>query len=457
MTTTIRAAVIAAVVLLPIASGAGAQAPVAISFSGLPRKQLPTHAAIKSDTSVAKKSATAKSDTAAAKRPAPAAAKPETSVAKLRRQIAAQRDSIALLRKNAKPPVAGIGYIDSVYRVWFDTVIVDRIDTVKILGPAKPATASVPPAFVVSGLTQVMLTGGGNTVRTTYRLRRVELKVTSDLGNKAQAIVMVDAAKALALNTSGTQPSVTQSSRMLQDAYVTMPLRLVSIDAGQQRLPLGYEGSMGASSLETIERALMESDKARGASFGDVRDAGVALRRVWSAVDYRVGVFNGSGETMNDVDKQVGKAVVGQLSFHPKLLNGLRLGVSGATSGSGAGDNPVRDRVGADVRFLRGPISLQLEGMTGQDGVSRRLGGYALATLAPRPQFKLVARVDSWDPDRATDKTAASVVERDYLGGFTWLPAATRLKLQLNVVRKTYLAGVVPSSTLVLSQLQASW
>jgi hypothetical protein len=160
---------------------------------------------------------------------------------------------------------------------------------------------------------------------------------------------------------------------------------------------------------------------------------------------------------MNDVDKQVGKALVGQLAFHPKSWKGIRVGVSGATSGPAAGDDPTRDRVGADVRLVRGPVVLQLEGMTGQDAGTRRLGGYALATVAARPRFKLVGRVDAWDPDRATDSTTAGVSARDYLGGFTWLPAGTRLKLQLNVVRKTYTGGLLPSSTLVLSQLQASW
>ena len=423
-----RAAMIAAILIVALGSGAVAQT-APIDFDGLPRKQQPAK---------------------------PAA---DTGTTKLRRQIAAQRDSIARLRQLAKTvPASPVLKVDTVY---VEPQPVVRVDTVKI--PTAPATSPTPapaavvaPTFTPSGLTQVMLSGG-DAARTTYRIRRVELKVTADLGNHAQAVLMVDAAKSLALNTSGAQPAVNQSSRMLQDAFISMPVRRMTIDAGQQRLPLGYEGSMGASGLETVERALMESDKPRGASFGDVRDAGVSVRRGWSSLDYKLGVFNGSGESMNDVDKQVAKAVVGQLAFHPKFLPGFRIGASGTTSGSAAGDNPTRDRVGADARFLRGPVAVQVEAMTGQDAATRRLGRYALATYAPRPRVKLVARVDSWDPDRASDSTAATVAEHDYLGGFTWLPAGTRLKLQLNVVRKTYVAGLLPSSTLVLSQLQASW
>jgi hypothetical protein len=95
--------------------------------------------------------------------------------------------------------------------------------------------------------------------------------------------------------------------------------------------------------------------------------------------------------------------------------------------------------------------------MKGQDGPTRRLGRYALATYAATPRFTLVSRVDVWDPDLASDVYPATVGECDYVGGFTWLPAAARLKVQLNVVHKTYSVGLGPSSTQVLSQLQASW
>lgn len=429
MTTTIRKAAIGALYALLLASGALAQAAAPINFDNLPRKQQPLPAPVKTD-----------------------------SLATLRKRVAAQRDSIAKLRQIASKSAQA----DTFYFFWTDTVRVTRVDTVRLPSPtttvpkAAPAPAVVAPNFTASGLTQVMFSGG-DAAKSTYRLRRVELKVVADLGNKATAVMMVDAAKTLSLNTSGTTPAVSQSSRILQDAYISMPVRKITIDAGQQRLPLGYEGAMSASNLETVDRALMESDKARSASFGDVRDAGVAVKRSWSAVDYRLGVFNGSGETMNDVDKQVGKAVVGSFAVHPMFVPWLRIGLSGATSGSGAADNPTRDRLGFDVRLARGPLAVQVEAMKGQDGTTRRLGRYALATYAATPRFKLVSRVDVWDPDLATDVYPTTVGECDYVGGFTWLPAGTRLKLQLNVVHKTYTEGLGPSSTLVLSQLQASW
>ena len=309
----------------------------------------------------------------------------------------------------------------------------------------------------VSGLLQVMLSGGDSALKSTYRIRRAEVKVVTDLGKKAQAIVMVDVSKALALTTSGTSTTVTQSSRVLQDAYLVLPVSKWTIQAGQQRLPLGYEGSMGASSLETVDRALFESDRARGGSFGDIRDLGADVRGKLNLLEYRAGVYNGSGETMNEVDKNVGKTVTGQLGLRPSFVKGLTIGTSAATSGRATGDKPTRDRIGAHVVYSFGKALVQSEVMTGQDGTTRRAGLYALAGFNVLPSLKVVARFDAWDPNTKREVAAGDVTERDYLVGFTWLPAATRLKAQFAVTRKTYTRDITAPVTLALTQLQASW
>lgn len=327
--------------------------------------------------------------------------------------------------------------------------------------PAKPAAAAPATASFaapsVAGLLQFQATGGDSLLRSTYRVRRAEVKLVNDLGHKAQVILMVDVAKALSLTTTGPTTAVTQSSRVLQDAFVSVPLWQTQVEAGQQRLPLSYEGSVSSSTLETVDRALMASDRARGASFGDVRDLGISARGKWRVLEYRAGVFNGSGETMNDADKNAGKAVALQLGVRPSFLPGVRLGVSGVTAGAAAGDKPTRDRIGADVSFARSRVLLQAEAMHGQDGAIQRLGGYALAGVNVTRSVKVVGRFDAWDPDLSLETTAANVAERDWLGGITWLPSGTRLKVQLAVVRKTYTRDLIPAARQVLTQIQASW
>jgi hypothetical protein len=450
---TIRQCLVGAAMLL-FGKLAHGQSPVtALTFEALPR-------AHKSDT--------------ARKTPPVRQAPPRRRdvIISLREQMEAQRDSIARLNRSlANAMFALVAATEapprddslSVIHISMDPIVLGPtpVSPASAPAPAKPAApAPAAAAFAptaVSGLLQIQLTGGDSALRTTYRVRRAEMKVVSDLGKRAQAILMVDLAKALALSTNGTNTSITQSTRVLQDAILSLPLKRVQIDAGQQRLPLGYEGSMGSSGLETVDRALMESDKGRGASFGDVRDLGVAAKGKWRWLEYRAGVFDGSGETMNDVDKNVGKAIVGQLAFRPTFIPGLRIGSSAATSGRKTDDKPKRDRVGADVVYARGRVLFQAEGMHGQDAATMRQGMYALTSVAVLRSVKLSARFDAWDPDVQKESAFADVTERDYLAGFTWLPAATRLKLQFAVVRKTYSSKITPAVTLALTQLQASW
>jgi hypothetical protein len=333
----------------------------------------------------------------------------------------------------------------------------DGADSSRTSKPEAAAPTALFAPVTASGTLQVQLTGGDSSLRSTYRIRRAEIKVISDLGNRAQAVLMMDLAKTLAVNSSGTEASVAQSSRALQDAYLVVPVHGVQLDAGQQRLPLGYEGMQPSSVLETVDRALFQSDRARGGGLGDVRDLGVAASGSLRRVDYKVGVFNGSGESMNDVDRNVAKALVGQVALRPSFLRGLRLGVSGATSGAATDDKPARDRLGLDVVLTRRLASIQAELMTGRDGSIARRGFYALGTISPRSGVKFVARFDTWDPDIHSEATAGDVTERDLLAGITWLPTATRLKLHVAVVRKTYSNDITPATTQLLSQLQAAW
>ena len=376
---------------------------------------------------------------------------------------APKRAAVAPAKRAAR--VDTVKVTDTVRVVRVDTVRLSvdssRLSAVKAESPKPKAESKAAISFApstVSGLLQVQLTGGdAAALKSTYRVRRAEVKVATDLGRKAQAILMIDVAKALSLSTTGTSTSVTQSSRALQDAILSVPLKGVTFDLGQQRLPLSYEGSHSSSLLETIDRALFESDRARGGALGDVRDLGLAAKGKWHRLDYKAGVFNGSGETMNEIDRNVGKAVVGQLAVRVPGVKGLRLGSSAATSGKAAGDKPTRDRVGADLLFQRGRVHIQSEVMRGQDAAIIRGGTYVLAGYTVVPALKALARFDAWDPNLESESVAADVTERDWLAGLTWLPPATRLKLQFAVVRKTYTRDITPAVTQVLTQLQASW
>jgi hypothetical protein len=287
------------------------------------------------------------------------------------------------------------------------------------------------------------------------------------VGPKVRWTVMIDPSKALSVNTAisflgeervVSDVSVNQAGRVLQDAFISLgPARKLQLDAGQLKVPMGAEGLQSSAALETIERALFASDRARGGAFGDIRDVGAVLRYTPAAsLDVVAGTFNGSGESQNDLDKNDRKAVAGRLALRPAFAKGLQLGAWGVSAGEEPG-RPRRDRMGGELQLVREQFVLRAEYVTGKDGAIEREGYYGLFAYKLRPEIEAVVRFDSWDPDTARDAEAASVRERDYVAGVNYYLAGNKAKLQLNVLQKTFAEPALPDRHLILLNLQTSW
>lgn len=319
--------------------------------------------------------------------------------------------------------------------------------------PERPIThQSV--AVTFNGLVQAWYAAGNEGFRDTFRIRRSELYFNGRITEKARWQVMLDPSKALALDAGAA--TVNQSTRLLQNAVITFDYDPdVQVSVGQFKLPLGLEGRRSSGRLDTVERALFASDRARGGALADVRDIGLLAR--WSsgtAVEVQAGVFNGVAETQNDVDGNDQKAVAASIAWRP--LRGLHLGASGAW-GNGRGDRPRRDRAGAEAELARGPFTVRSELMAGRDGAVERLGAYGHLGYRFTPRLEAVLRIDQWDPDTRSDATAATVGERDYVLGMNVFLSRHNLKLQASYLRKTFREGVLPSRDVVLLNTQTFW
>ena len=336
--------------------------------------------------------------------------------------------------------------------------------------PVTPVVASPSPATqrpaastspVLTGMLQFWIVGGDAGYRNTYRVRRAELRASGTVAPKIAWTIMLDLGKALSVSTttSGgtTKTSVAQGSRVLQDAAIMLQLHpRARLDLGQQKIPFGIEGFQSSGTLITVERALFASDRARGGSFGDMRDVGLSVRgRLAGTLDYQVGAFNGSGESQNDVDANLSKAVVAHVAYRPRQQ--FLVGASGVSGGRGAADAPTRDRVGTELRVQTTRWLLQSEAVAGHDGAVARQGVYVHAGYRALRPLDLHLRFDAWDPDRAREEDAASATERDYLAGLTWNVPGTPLKAQADGVRRTYSAALVPNRWQLLVNLQTSW
>ncbi len=336
-----------------------------------------------------------------------------------------------------------------------------------------PARAEDPVGVTVtlpkfSGLLQAWYVSGDNPTVDSFRLRRAELKAVGQVGTKVRWTVMIDPAKSLSINKTTafiegqpvvTDVSVNQSGRILQDAFISLlPAKKVQVDVGQFKVPMGAEGLQSSSALETIERALLASDRTRGGTFGDVRDIGAVVRYMpASSVDVIFGAFNGSGESQNDVDRNDQKSWAGRLVLRPGLVKGLQLGAWAVRAGDTVPGRPRRDRSGAELLFVRDGLTLRGELVTGKDDAIERRGYYGLAAWKLRPDLEAVARFDTWDPHTGKDTDAGSVEERDYVAGINYYLDGNKAKLQLNYMSKTFANSVVQDRHLILVNLQTSW
>lgn len=299
-----------------------------------------------------------------------------------------------------------------------------------------------------------------------FRLRRSELGISGEVTSRARFMVMIDPSKALSLNTqtraiSGapvlTQMSVNHASRILQDAYVAVAVAPhLDVQVGQFKVPLNFEGLASSYALPLVERSLIDTDRTRGGTFGDLRDIGLMARGAFAnGLEYRLGVFNGLGFNQNDLDKDNRKAVAGRLAYKTPVT-GLQVGGFGALD-KDASAEIERKRMGLDAQYLHGPLLLQAELVAGSDGTLDRLGYYATIGYKITKTAEVVARYDALDPDTNFDTTTANVTERDYDVGFNYYITGNNLKFQAEYLRKTFASDVAPDRNVALFNLQVTW
>lgn len=338
--------------------------------------------------------------------------------------------------------------------------------------PARPAPMPVVAgvgSIRVDGLIQAWYAQGDGGFQNTFRLRRAEFKLAGDISSKARWTINVDAAKALSTTSSTTTingtkvltaASVNQGGRILQDAFVSLGLPAdLRLDMGQYKIPLGYEGAFqSTAALETVERSLFASDRARGGTYSDARDLGATLRGApGHRVEYSLGVFNGVGESQNETDRNQQKAVVGRLAVKVPLVANLTVGASGAWSTKSDPDTLIRQRGGADAKLVAGPLMMKSEVMMGRDGQRRGVGYYGHVGYQLSPALNLLARYDVFDPDVHNESSLADARESDFIGGFSYDIPASNVRLQVNYLRKLVQPDIAPARGLMLVNLQTAW
>ena len=326
------------------------------------------------------------------------------------------------------------------------------------------AHVALPPTEI-HGFIQTYYRSGDPTTTDGFRLRKADLKFSGELSPHVQWRIGFDGAKALAIAlTEGdsvdaqavTAVSPDERSRMIQDAAITwVQSKSFSADVGQQTIPLGLEGKIPTSAVETIERTMFIVERSRGTGLGDVRDVGASANGFTPiGVEYHVGVFNGTGDDIGIVDGNSQKAVVGRLSYRVPIVPDLQFGGSGAFEGGPFVQR--RERAGSEFQYRDERFTLRAETMSARDGPLHRFGWYTLGAYRPNNVLELVTRFDSWDRDLEHETGLTDGLERQLTVGASCQLDGSVAKFAVNLIRQTF-PNVVspPAATFVLVAFQS--
>jgi phosphate-selective porin OprO/OprP len=205
----------------------------------------------------------------------------------------------------------------------------------------------------------------------------------------------------------------------IMDAYADIKINdYLNITIGQFRIPFSVENLTPVRKFELIDFSqavdalVFRAKDVIGNQNG--RDIGIQLggaflkRRAGNFLEYKFGVFNGSGINISDT-ANAAKDFVGRILVNP--FNGLTLGTSyyngwgkAIKPSSGyAGRSQTRNRFGLEVNYATLRFLARGEYIQGIDGNTEKAGWYLLAGYyIIRQKLQLVCKYDTYDPNTAT-------------------------------------------------------
>ena len=208
-------------------------------------------------------------------------------------------------------------------------------------------------------------------------------------------------------------------SPKLIDAYSELKLNdYFNFTIGQAKIPFSLENLTSSNKLELIDRSqVVEALVARGKDVGgnqNGRDIGILLGGTLlklkdrPVVDYRLGIYNGSG--INTLDNNENKDYTARLMLHPivgldisgALYKGTRFipEVKTGTVVTTPSKNVTRDRLGFDLNYDWKNLAIRAEYIKGTDDQVDRDGYYLQGGYYfLQKKFELIAKYDFYDTD----------------------------------------------------------
>ncbi len=309
-----------------------------------------------------------------------------------------------------------------------------------------------------------VLDAAGKRVPDTFLFRRGRLSllgsIAPDLEYKAQVEITGSSKVITAVDFAGQKSTSGLVGRpLLVDllAGYRLPKAIPSgrLQAGQFKIPFSIDNLISSSDLETINRSQIGDQLvpgrdigAQGRDIGVQTGAGLSGSKGRRVADITVGLFNGAG--INVADDNSSKDVAARVVVTP--VAGISLGASGYAGRAGA-RGLRHNRAGAEVAWRqsrwwgRGEY-IQGRG-NGKEDERRKQGWYALTGFDVTRRVQVLARYDTFDPDRSVRGDGSNILTL----GTNWL-LGSRSKLRLNY---DFRGGARPRRNAFYTQYQVAF
>ncbi|MCQ2207709.1 MAG: OprO/OprP family phosphate-selective porin [Paludibacteraceae bacterium] len=209
-----------------------------------------------------------------------------------------------------------------------------------------------------------------------------------------------------------------ETSVKILDAYFIYKVHpAFNVQVGQYKAPFAQESYISPTALVTIDNhtAITKlngyKDVSGVASLANGRDVGIQFqggfaksKKGFNIVNYKVGVYNGSGinTTDNNKKKDVGGNLVLRpieaLSFSGGYYEGSYFGANPTVKGDETKDDHVRNRANAGVKFDNSKLLVQSEYIYGHTSTLKGQGAYLLAAYTIK-KFQPLLSYDYYQND----------------------------------------------------------
>ena len=245
------------------------------------------------------------------------------------------------------------------------------------------------------------------------------------------------------------------------DAYLRYrPFEALNVQLGEYKLPFSIENTeyvpLKYEFIEyplSLRRLMGFSDlcglSATGRDMGAMLYGSFCRRDGYSILNYNVGLFNGEGLNVKDLNRA--KDVVARLTLKP--FAGFQVAASGYWGRYGE-RSLERTRYGLGACYDRGPVVLRCEYICGTTGMPQAVGEqvvdqqsegwYAVGGVRITRSLLAVARYDTFLEDRSVGATR----QTNWTAGVLWQPVKL-LRCQLNYTYEEYASPAVANGNVV--------